>query len=571
MFFIATSVDLFFFLPRRHRKHFKPHQTHRTLDFMRSSLVLHRNFKEDSAPHRAQAALNVARTALKTVLDQLPRQLARVHSVVDALAAGGFNVGASLTAAHSSSDIEWSALVNAVSAANGSLKDMQATLRASYLHRVGELRKKSKNLSGPDSAASLRLRVSLNSGVGAVKVWTDVMASLQDNNTPRVTPLASNTQLLAMLAQLQEASGSIRISVHQQFLVAPLREIHHNCASSPLRIVLDLDSLTNRSVTLVGFNHTDVRQARLLLDALKSIAPIIVLEQIVLDNSADRNSSTRTKFVVMDAHRDDAVSSIVIHALLEPDEPEASATDSSARLRVGAASSRAPPPLSDAQQQRKAPSAGGKFPLHERFPRMVELLRTFIDSHGRVDAQERRRATVSLSTGVSLEQCRQHLLTSMPELKDAGLKLTLGTIQRLLKPPRANTVAAKNYHGVVDARIKPRDNSLSKSHPDAHFASAQLGLLKELAVFTDEIDVYSNDDKVHRNFNFCAHRGIAFNSYCSGIIFDAQAKVPVGRVMATFKRLTFYMTTFDNPTPDHDFAVARYGAHLLCQLHIDIV
>jgi len=261
-----------------------------------------------------------------------------------------------------------------------------------------------------------------------------------------------------------------------------------------------------RNATLGCFNRKDVRQVNLLLDAMKSIAPIIVFEQLVPvasggTTSSDTTSLMRTRFVILDAHGTDAMSSIVMHALVEPDEDEATATDSSSRLsRVGAVTGSAPRQTQQShaqQQQRHAPSAGGKFPLYQRFPRMVELLRTFIETQGHVGAHERRRATVGLATGVSLEQCRQHLLTEMPELKDAGVKLTRSTIHYMLLPPRTSTVAARNYHGVVDSRIPTRDNSLSKSHPDSHFCSAQLGAWKDLAVHTDEIDFFSCDDKVN--------------------------------------------------------------------------
>jgi len=133
--------------------------------------------------------------------------------VADALAAGGINVSATVTAAHTSSDVAWTALLRAIGAATEllSANELQKKLRDYYLHRMGALRNK---LSGHQS---LRKRVKLYIGAGAGQTWISVMATLQNNDTPQVTPFASNMQLLAMFTHLESVSGSNCISFNQLY------------------------------------------------------------------------------------------------------------------------------------------------------------------------------------------------------------------------------------------------------------------------------------------------------------------------------------------------------------------
>ena len=133
--------------------------------------------------------------------------------MADALAAGGINVSATVTAAHTSSDVAWTALLRAIGAATEllSANELQKKLRDYYLHRMGALRNK---LSGHQS---LRKRVKLYIGAGAGQTWISVMATLQNNDTPQVTPFASNMQLLAMFTHLESVSGSNCISFNQLY------------------------------------------------------------------------------------------------------------------------------------------------------------------------------------------------------------------------------------------------------------------------------------------------------------------------------------------------------------------
>ena len=142
-------------------------------------------------------------------------------------------------------------------------------------------------------------------------------------------------------------------------------------------------------------------------------------------------------------------------------------------------------------QQRRRP---GRVPLHQRFPKMVESARAFIESNG-TKAQERRRSsTVTMSNGVTLRQLRDHVLAEVPELTS----LSLSTVARMLVAPNKGNRNARRYHGAVNAKVAAKSNTrrLSKHPGRNHICMSQMGFMLEQSVdMYDCVDVWSVDDK----------------------------------------------------------------------------
>ena len=104
----------------------------------------------------------------------------------------------------------------------------------------------------------------------------------------------------------------------------------------------------------------------------------------------------------------------------------------------------------------------GRPSLVSKFPTIVECTTVFIQQHG-YSAHNRRREETG-TAGVSLGQIRDHLLQVIPGLRYHGL--SKHTIARLMGPPRRGTIAAKQYQGIVKARVPEKRNAYRKNHPD---------------------------------------------------------------------------------------------------------
>lgn len=77
------------------------------------------------------------------------------------------------------------------------------------------------------------------------------------------------------------------------------------------------------------------------------------------------------------------------------------------------------------------------------------------------------------SPGVSLSNIRDHLLESVPDLKERGI--SVHSIARLMQPPRRKTIAAKRYKGLIDdARIHGKKNCYREEHVDQHYLFAKV-------------------------------------------------------------------------------------------------
>lgn len=139
----------------------------------------------------------------------------------------------------------------------------------------------------------------------------------------------------------------------------------------------------------------------------------------------------------------------------------------------------------------------GRKPLHMQYPEIVTIVTDFIQLHG-FAAESRRRSTVGNAMGVTLAELKAHVLSKVPSLANKGISRTV--IHELLVAPRRKTRNAQRYHGLVDARVPGKDNSLHKSHMNSHYAFAQANYVRECcAEFADECHCLSCDDmnKLH--------------------------------------------------------------------------
>ena len=157
---------------------------------------------------------------------------------------------------------------------------------------------------------------------------------------------------------------------------------------------------------------------------------------------------------------------------------------------------------------------------------------SFICLHG-FAANSRRRNLIANSCGVTLENLRQHLLDNVPGLKEHGLSRK--TVHHLMMPPRAGTNAAKNYKGLIQARIpKKANNQIAFEHKDLHFCRSQAAMFSEAGeYFHDEVIRISADDK---------------------------NKVNVGTLaVSRYHQISRFFMTNDSPDYfDHDFPIPGY-------------
>ena len=111
-----------------------------------------------------------------------------------------------------------------------------------------------------------------------------------------------------------------------------------------------------------------------------------------------------------------------------------------------------------------------------QFERIVPLLLGFAQQH-HWEADARRRVSTARTEGFRLKDALHFLFESVPGLYKAGL--SKDTVARFFEPPRKNTIAARAYKGLVDARVAPKRNNARKVSNNTHIARSQLKLLQE--------------------------------------------------------------------------------------------
>ena len=161
----------------------------------------------------------------------------------------------------------------------------------------------------------------------------------------------------------------------------------------------------------------------------------------------------------------------------------------------------------------------------------MDVASKFIKEHG-FAAEHRRRNETGFSSGVTVSQIRDHLLVSVPGLKEHGISMT--TTRRLFEAPNKGNIASKRYKGYVEARVGIKANSYREYHIDAHYLFARNKQRRELAcLLKDHISLVSMDD---------------------------MAKVKVGPpAVSRYHQLNRIYPSNDMPNlSDHDFPVPGY-------------
>ncbi|XP_071478062.1 uncharacterized protein [Diadema antillarum] len=136
----------------------------------------------------------------------------------------------------------------------------------------------------------------------------------------------------------------------------------------------------------------------------------------------------------------------------------------------------------------------GRIALHKEFPAVIEASASFIESNG-FKAHRRRQNEIG-TCGTSVPQLRNHLLATIPGLKEAHPKLCRRTIARMMQPPNKGTRSAASYKGLIQARVPRKDNSARKPNDNSHFCSTRVRYTLEMAAkLGQRALLYSADNK----------------------------------------------------------------------------
>ena len=95
---------------------------------------------------------------------------------------------------------------------------------------------------------------------------------------------------------------------------------------------------------------------------------------------------------------------------------------------------------------------------------------------------------------MTLAQVREHLLSTIPGLKEKGISRT--AVHQLMVAPRQKSINAQRYQGVLEVRVPSKKNNEHGHHKDAHYCHAQVGYMLEFdRQFSDTTSTFSCDNK----------------------------------------------------------------------------
>ena len=179
----------------------------------------------------------------------------------------------------------------------------------------------------------------------------------------------------------------------------------------------------------------------------------------------------------------------------------------------------------------KSTATSGQPSIAAKFPEVVNTAADFVKQQG-FAAQSRRRSETGTSSGVSVAQIREHLLDTVPGLREHGISLS--TTRRLFHAPNKGNVASQRYKALVDGRIGIKKNSYREFHPDSHYLFAR--------------------NKQRREF--CT----LFESHSCILSMDDMAKIKVGApAVSRYHQIRRMFSSSDMPNvSDHDFPVPNY-------------
>ena len=105
----------------------------------------------------------------------------------------------------------------------------------------------------------------------------------------------------------------------------------------------------------------------------------------------------------------------------------------------------------DSIPSKKTVNKGGQKSIAQLFPSIIDITSEFLKQHG-LAVQYRRRNDTGFSSGVTINQIRQHLLENGQGLCEHNISKS--TVRRLLEAPNKSCNAAAKYKGHIDARVR---------------------------------------------------------------------------------------------------------------------
>jgi hypothetical protein len=138
--------------------------------------------------------------------------------------------------------------------------------------------------------------------------------------------------------------------------------------------------------------------------------------------------------------------------------------------------------------------SGGSKSIPEMYPDVVKNISEMLELSGSAKAHDRRRDTSTTVVGLSLADIKRQLFTQMPEL--LKFKLDRSTIHKWLNPRVKSSINGRSHLSFINARVKAKSKCARIFNKDAHHAAAQVRYNYELAAYTGEWMIFSNDDKM---------------------------------------------------------------------------
>ena len=146
----------------------------------------------------------------------------------------------------------------------------------------------------------------------------------------------------------------------------------------------------------------------------------------------------------------------------------------------------------DSVPSKKRINKGGQKPIAQLFSIIIDITSEFLKQHG-LAAQCRRRNDTGFSSGVTINQIRQHLLENVQGQREHNISKS--RVRRLFKAPNKSHNAAARYKDHTDARVETKCNSYRESHIDAHYLFARNKFRREfVSMFPRSASILSTDD-----------------------------------------------------------------------------
>ena len=146
----------------------------------------------------------------------------------------------------------------------------------------------------------------------------------------------------------------------------------------------------------------------------------------------------------------------------------------------------------DSVASKKKVNKGGQKSIVHLFPCIIDITSEFLKQHG-LAAHCRRRNDTGFSSGVTINQIRQHLLENVQGQREHNISKS--RVRRLFKAPNKSHNAAARYKDHIDARVETKCNSYRESHIDAHYLFARNKFRREfVSMFPRSASILSTDD-----------------------------------------------------------------------------